>query len=114
MSVSLERFSSVPSTVTFATTEAAAEALDIRGASAIGIVLPSTSLVTAFTVYAAATESATFVAAYDTAQALMGPYTVSASKAYSVPVDVFPFPYVKFVATFSSGTTEAVTVTLKG
>jgi hypothetical protein len=44
----------------------------------------------------------------------MGPWTVSAGKAYAIDVDLFPFPFVKFVCTFGSGTTEAVTVTCKG
>ena len=93
--------------ITSGTTSAA---LAIEGYAGGGFVLPSGFSGTTMT-FTVSTDGSTFVALNDDDGAISK--TVAASKGYTLPVELFGFPWMKFVSG-SSETAKTISVALSG
>ena len=77
-------------------------AIDMRNASGMGVLVPSG--VTSLAYYACATVGGTYVLIDNLGS--NGVSTVAASKWFTVPADIFPYPFVKLKANAAGGSTS--------
>lgn len=101
-----------PITATIANGQTTSGAIDARGLSQIGLVMPSafTGTTISFNVSA---DGATYQALYDATNTLVS-VTVAASRSYALPSTLLAWPYFKIVSGSAEAAARTLTITGKG
>ncbi len=97
--------------VTIANGQATSAPINIRGMAQCGILLPAafTGATIGFSVSA---DGETYATLYDSSNTAVA-ITVTQGRAYALPINVFPFAFVKLVSASSEGAARTIIVSGK-
>lgn len=98
-------------TATIAINTAASTVIDIRGYAQMGFQIPS-AFTGASVSFQVSADNSTFVALHDTSNAAVS-QTVTASKAYTLPISIFPWGYMKIISASNEAAARSIIVALK-
>lgn len=109
----LVRGSSDAQSVTVANAGTTSSAIQIGGASMVALILPAALTSTTVTFTASDTQAGTFVPVYKSDGTAVSA-TVAASRAVALPVELFPFNWIKLVTGSAEGAARTIKVLRKG
>lgn len=98
-------------TITIANNETDSEAIPFQAGAQCGFILPA-AFTGASVSFKVSVDGSNYFALYDSSNALIS-VTVTQGRAYSFPIALFPWPFVKLVSASAEGAEREIKIAMK-